>query len=76
MLAEWGVFKAAGHPDHQETVFRSAAEQFAYYPRLKAIVYFSSPDAEGRDSEVDTDPDALEAYRDLMASDLFDVKLE
>lgn len=76
MLAEWGVFKTDGHPDHQETVFRSAAEQFAYYPRLKAVVYFSSPDAEGRDSEVDTDPDALEAYRDLMASELFDVKLE
>ena len=75
MLAEWGVFENADYPDHQRTVFRSAAEQFAYYPRLKAIVYFSSPDAEGRDSEVDSDPEALEAYRDLMASELFEVRL-
>ncbi|WP_460540584.1 glycoside hydrolase family 26 protein [Glycomyces halotolerans] len=76
MLAEWGVFDVDGHPRHQETVYRAAAEQFAYYPRLKAVVYFSSPDAEGRDSQVDNDADTLAAFRDLMASRHFDVKLE
>ncbi|WP_100446708.1 glycoside hydrolase family 26 protein [Glycomyces xiaoerkulensis] len=76
MLAEWGVFTRDDYPHHQETVFDSADEQFAYYPRLKAIVYFSSPDAEGRDSEVDNDPGALRAFRDLMAAPRFDVELE
>ncbi|HEU5128341.1 MAG TPA: glycosyl hydrolase [Glycomyces sp.] len=68
MLAEWGVFHESDHPGHQRTVFASAAEQFAHYPRLKAIVYFSSPDAEGRNSEITTDPEAHRAFQDLMAS--------
>ncbi|MCH7231446.1 hypothetical protein L0U85_11380 [Glycomyces sp. L485] len=76
MLAEWGVFRQQAYPHHQETVFKAAAEQLAHYPRLKAIVYFSSPDAEGRDSEISTDADAHAAYRELMASHHFDVALE
>ncbi|GAB3644729.1 glycoside hydrolase family 26 protein [Glycomyces tarimensis] len=75
MLAEWGVFSEEEYPDHQETVFRAAAEQLAHYPRLKAIVYFSSPDAEGRNSEIHADPDAHQAFRELMASQHFDVEL-
>ncbi|WP_155829979.1 hypothetical protein [Glycomyces tenuis] len=76
MMAEWGVFHYDEYPNHQQTVFESAAEQFAHYPRLKAIVYFSSPDAEGRDSEIHVDPDAQQAFRELMDSRHFDVVLE
>ncbi|WP_051392797.1 hypothetical protein [Glycomyces arizonensis] len=76
MLAEWGVFHESEYPDHQRTVFASADEQFAHYPRLKAIVYFSSPDAEGRNSEIDRDSEANQAFRELMNSPRFDVTLE
>lgn len=75
MLAEWGVFHESEHPEHQRTVFASAAEQLAHYPRLKALVYFSSPDAEGRDSEITVDPEAHRAFQDLMASRHFAVAL-
>lgn len=76
MLAEWGVFHENDHPNHQRDVFEAAAEQFAHYPRLKAIVYFSSPDAEGRNSEITVDPDANRAFRELMASRHFEVAFE
>jgi urate oxidase len=76
MLAEWGVFTDDDHPGHQQTVFEAAMEQMAHYPRLKAIVYFSSPNAEGRNSEVDQDAEALEAFRSLMRSPYLDVRLD
>jgi len=76
MLAEWGVFHEERYPDHQAAVFAAARYQMAHYPRLKAIVYFESPDAEGRNSEVHLDQDALDAFRDLMQSPFFDVRLE
>jgi hypothetical protein len=76
MLAEWGVFDEKEYPDHQKTVFKEARKQMAHYPRLKAIVYFESPDAEGRNSEVHHDQDTLDAYRELMRSPYFDVRLE
>jgi len=76
MLAEWGVFTDDDHPGHQKTVFDAAMAQMAHYPRLKAIVYFSSPNAEGRNSEVDQDADALESFRNLMHSPYLDVRLD
>jgi hypothetical protein len=76
MLAEWGVFHMNRYPDHQKTVFEEARYQMAHYPRLKAIVYFESPNAEGRNSEVHLENDTLGAFRDLMRSPYFDVRLE
>ncbi|MCD0442700.1 hypothetical protein LO763_03555 [Glycomyces sp. A-F 0318] len=76
MLAEWGVFQMDEYPDHQATVFEAARYQMAHYPRLKAIVYFESPDAEGRNSEVHHDPEVLEAFKTLMRSPHFQVRLE
>jgi hypothetical protein len=75
MLAEWGVFQMDEYPDHQETVFEAARYQMSHYPRLKAIVYFESPDAEGRNSEVHLDPEVLESFRSLMRSPHFQVQL-
>ncbi|WP_205325196.1 hypothetical protein [Glycomyces sp. YM15] len=76
MLAEWGVFTDDKHPGRQQTVFEAAMDQMAHYPRLKAIVYFSSPNAEGRNSEVDQDPEALESFRALMRSPYLNVRLD
>ncbi|HEX2145359.1 MAG TPA: glycosyl hydrolase [Glycomyces sp.] len=76
MLAEWGVFHEEKYPGHQAAVFQAARYQMAHYPRLKAIVYFESPDAEGRNSEVHLHQEALDAFRELMRSPYFDVKLE
>lgn len=76
MLAEWGVFTDDDHPGHQQTVFEAAMDQMAHYPRLKAIVYFSSPNAEGRNSEVDQDAEALETFKALMRSPYLNVRLD
>ncbi|MCC3764958.1 hypothetical protein K3N28_18015 [Glycomyces sp. TRM65418] len=76
MLAEWGVFHEEEYPGHQAAVFNAAQSQMAHYPRLKAIVYFESPDAEGRNSEVHRHQDVLDAFRSLMRSRHFDVRLE
>ncbi|THV42912.1 hypothetical protein [Glycomyces buryatensis] len=76
MLAEWGVFHESKYPGHQAAVFKAAKYQLAHYPRLKAIVYFESPNAEGRNSEVHLHQDTLDAYRDLMRSQAFAVTLE
>lgn len=76
MLAEWGVFHEEEYPDHQAAVFKAARYQMAHYPRLKAIVYFESPNAEGRNSEVHLHEETLDAFRELMRSPHFDVRLE
>ncbi|RRS00283.1 glycosyl hydrolase [Glycomyces terrestris] len=78
MLAEWGVFHEEEYPDHQTAVFQAARYQMAHYPRLKAIVYFETPaDSNGgRNSEIHRDEGALEAFRALMRSPFFDVRLE
>ena len=64
MLAEWGVFHEDEYPEHQKAVFEAARYQMAHYPRLKAIVYFESPNAEGRNSEVHLNDDTLEAFKE------------
>ncbi|WP_194201850.1 glycoside hydrolase family 26 protein [Glycomyces albidus] len=78
MLAEWGVFHQDKYPDHQASVFEAARHQMAHYPRLKAIVYFETPadHKKGRNSEVHHDEAALAAFRALMQSRFFKVRLE
>jgi beta-mannanase len=75
MLAEWGVWHAAINPGHKPWFFHTVADELALFPRIKAMVYFDSPHAEGRDSRIDVTPEAVEAYRDLMRSKIFDVRL-
>lgn len=75
MIAEWGVWLSDRNIGHQAEVFKIAAAQLALFPRLKALVYFESADAEGRDSRVDTMPDSLDAFRRLMSSPLFEVQM-
>ncbi|ADD40661.1 glycoside hydrolase family 26 protein [Stackebrandtia nassauensis] len=75
MVAEWGVWYSSRNPDHQAEVFAGAADQLAHFPRLKAVVYFESASAEGRDSRVDVSPKALDAYRRFTDSRAFSVDL-
>lgn len=75
MIAEWGVWYSSRNPDHQAKVFNQAIDQLAHFPRLKAVVYFDSASAEGRDSRVDATPRSLNAYRNLTDSRNFSVDL-
>lgn len=75
MVAEWGVWYSKDNPLHQARVFDDAAHQMAHYPRLKAVVYFESENAEGRDSRVDGRPQGLDTYRTFADSKHFAVKL-
>lgn len=75
MVAEWGVWYSSRNPDHQAEVFTAAIDQLAHFPRLKAVVYFDSASAEGRDSRVNASPKALDAYRRFTDSRTFSVNL-
>ena len=45
-------------------VWETVAQQIPLFPRVKALVYFDTPDNQrGWDSRVDVTPDALRAYR-------------
>lgn len=63
MLAEWGVWFSGRNPDHHATFFESARLQLELFPRVKAYVYFESPDAEGRDSRVHNTALGLDAFQ-------------
>ncbi|GIG58469.1 hypothetical protein Lfu02_28410 [Longispora fulva] len=75
MVAEWGVWQSGGNPGHKPWFFATTADQMALFPRVKALVYFDSPNAEGRDSRIDATPQAAAAFRDLMSNRMFDVRL-
>jgi hypothetical protein len=75
MVAEWGVWYSSSSPQHQADVFNGAVAQMAHFPRLKALVYFESSSAEGRDSRVDINSGSLDAYRRFADSRPFSVNL-
>ncbi|MGY0233249.1 CBM96 family carbohydrate-binding protein [Longispora urticae] len=75
MVAEWGVWQSGGNPGHKPWFFQTTSDQMALFPRVKALVYFDSPNAEGRDSRIDATPQAAAAFRDLMSNRVFDVRL-
>ncbi|WP_162908357.1 glycoside hydrolase family 26 protein [Allorhizocola rhizosphaerae] len=73
MLAEWGVWYSDSNPGHQAEFFNSARLQLGLFPRVKAYVYFESPDAEGRDSRVHNTSKGLAEYRRFSEHPAFDV---
>ncbi|GAA4906466.1 hypothetical protein LX16_3351 [Stackebrandtia albiflava] len=75
MIAEWGVWYSEDNPLHQAAVFEDAIAQMSHFPRLKAMVYFESENAEGRDSRVDVEPEGLDSYRRFVGSKHFAVDL-
>ncbi|MGA8113067.1 MAG: hypothetical protein WCA46_05340, partial [Actinocatenispora sp.] len=74
MLGEWGVW-AGLDTSHKAWFYRNVADEISNFPRIKAMVYFDSPNAEGRDSRVDRPNSALSAYRYLGSRNVFQVAL-
>lgn len=75
MVAEWGVWYSQDNPGHVAAFFDSARLQLELFPRVKAYVYFESPNAEGRDSRVQTTPDGLQSFQRFSHHPAFDVAL-
>ncbi|WP_415647700.1 hypothetical protein [Stackebrandtia soli] len=75
MIGEWGVWYSRDNAGHQAEVFESAGAQMGHFPRLKAVLYFESPNAEGRSSQVDSTPHGLVAFQRWCDSRQFDVAL-
>jgi beta-mannanase len=67
MLAEWGVEEADDDPQYKAEFFASILDKLDEFPRLKALVYWDCPDA-GMigDTRVDSSPQALKAWIDLV----------
>jgi hypothetical protein len=76
MLGEWGVWYDPTNSVHKSWFFDNVSQEIANYPRIKAMVYFDSPDAEGRSSSVDQPSDALPAYQKLGALPEFQVDVD
>jgi hypothetical protein len=76
MVAEWGVWRSEANPGHQAAFYRSVAAEIGSFPRLRALVPFTtSSDQRGRNSCVDSDAASLGAFRDLGADPMFQVRL-
>jgi hypothetical protein len=73
MVGEWGVWRSASDPGHPAAFFATAGLQIQLFPRIKALVYFDTPNAAGKDSQVEASPDALAAYRELGREPVFQV---
>jgi hypothetical protein len=78
MLSEWAVLENAGNPDRKPAFFRSVADQFAKYPRIKALTYYNARHAEnmpeGGNTAVDASPAALKAFRALAKQPEFNIR--
>jgi hypothetical protein len=75
MVAEWGVWYSTNNPRHQADFFESARLQLELFPRVKAYVYFETPNAEGRDSRVHNTPAGLRAFQQFSGHPAFAVTL-
>jgi hypothetical protein len=72
MLSEWGVFSGGSH---KPGFYRTVAAQLKKRARIKALVYFDTPDAPFAgfriDTRIDSSPAALGAYRDVSRDPQF-----
>ncbi len=75
MVAEWGIWYDAKDPGHQAAVFDSVASELAQYPQIKAMVYFDTPNAGGRNSLISTTPQSLASYQAMARQPMFQVSL-
>ncbi|MEV0839651.1 hypothetical protein AB0I55_08830 [Actinocatenispora sera] len=72
MIGEWGVWSGSD-AKHKAWFFDNVGTEIARFPRIKALIYFETPDDNGHDSRVDHPADALPAYRRLGALPIFQV---
>lgn len=66
MVAEWGAFEHSETPNDKPAFFKSAMSELANFPKIKAVVYFDSPHAPRGDTQVNSSPSALSAFRQLV----------
>jgi hypothetical protein len=78
MLSEWAVLETPGDPARKPAFFRSVAQQFSKYPRIKALSYYNAQHAvnmpDGGNTSVDATPAALRAFRALGKLPEFNVR--
>jgi Glycosyl hydrolase family 26 len=78
MLSEWAVLETPGHPGRKADFFRSVAEQFGEFPRIKALSYYNTRHAvnmpDGGDTSIDASDEALKAFRALGKRPEFNVR--
>ena len=76
MVAEWGVWSSTRNPRHKAKFYREVGRQIAKFPNIRAMVHFETPhNQDGRDSTVDSTPEALKAYRWLGRLPVFQVQV-
>jgi hypothetical protein len=75
MVAEWGVWYGPADPTHQASVFASVGAELDLYPQIKALVYFDTPNANGRSSLITSTPTALAAFQAMCQLPQFQVSL-
>ena len=76
MVAEWGVWSSRKYPDHKAEFYREVGRQIGRFRNIRAMVHFDTPyNQDGRDSSVDSTPDALAAYRWLGRLPVFRVEV-
>jgi hypothetical protein len=78
MLSEWAVLETPGNPARKATFFRSVGQQFADFPRIKALSYYDADHAEnmpaGGNTKVNASNAALKAFRTLGKRPEFNVR--
>ncbi|HEY7273330.1 MAG TPA: glycosyl hydrolase [Actinoplanes sp.] len=76
MVAEWGVWSSKKNPRHKAEFYREVGRQIGRFRNVRAMVHFDTPhNQDGRDSSVDSTPDALAAYRWLGRLPVFKVNV-
>jgi hypothetical protein len=77
MLTEWAVLNTPGDPNRKPDFFRSVAEQFGRFPRIKALSYYDTPHAvnmpDGGNTSIDSSNASLRAFRTLSRRPEFNV---
>jgi hypothetical protein len=75
MVGEWGLWYSYNNPDHPAKFFESARLQLQMFPRVKAYIYFETPNDEGLDSRIHHTWAGLREYQKLSQHPAFDVVL-
>ncbi len=78
MLSEWAVLEVPGNPSRKVAFYRSVANEFAKYPRIKLMTYYNAQHAvnmpDGGNTSIDASPAALKAFRSLGRRPEFNVR--
>jgi hypothetical protein len=78
MLSEWAVLEVPGDPGRKPAFFKNVGQEFAKYPRIKALAYYNTTHAvnmpDGGNTSIDATAQALRAFRALGRLPEFNVK--